>query len=198
MAQAEQTDDRSTKAAKSGGASPSAANAARQKSPGAEIEEAGQALHRAIQAAWEQAIKESSLAEMQANIARQQIVLKTQNRCVTAHQEWAGSVHGIDASSQGAPDILTRAAENYHGSVNSAVKDGHGEWEQACREQSEGVARAGEAHRAAVEEAVGAYLGRLKALWSVIDPADICPGGLWRLAQATGWAAHVAASIARP
>lgn len=198
MAQAEQKDDRPAKGTKPVGASAPAAIPAPEKSLGAEIEEACEVFHRAIQAAWEEAIKQSSLAEMQANIARQQIVLKTQNRCVTAHQEWAESAHGVDTSSQTASDTLTGAAERYHGSVNSAVKDGHDEWEGAGREQSEAAARAGEAYRAAVEEAVGAYLGRLTALWSVIDPAKLCPGGLWRLAQATGWAANVAAAVARP
>ncbi|MEA3013359.1 MAG: hypothetical protein QOD42_1904 [Sphingomonadales bacterium] len=198
MTQAEQKDDRPGKGTKPSGASAAAAAPAPQKSPGAEIEEACEAFHRALQAAWEEAIRQSSLAELQVNTALQQIVLKTQNRQVTAHQEWAGSVHGVDPSSQAATETLTGAAESYHGSVNNAVKDGHEEWEGACREQSEAVARAGEAYRAAVEAAVGAYLGRLKALWSAIDPAELCPGGLWRLAQATGWAANVAASVARP
>jgi hypothetical protein len=198
MTPAEQKDDRPTKGTKPVDGSAPAAILAPQKPPIAEIEEACQEFHRAIQAAWEEAIKQSSLAESQVNVARQQIVLRTQNRCVTAHQEWAGSVHGVDTSSPTASDALTDAAKNYHGSVNSAVKDGHDEWEGAHREQSEALARAGEAYHAAVEEAVAAYLGRLKALLSVIDPAEICPGGLWRLAQAMGWAANAAASVARP
>lgn len=179
---------------------PSAAagkNAAPPKTPFTDLEAAWAEYGHAVQEAWQRAAKEASLANLQAHIGRQQIVSQTRHRQIAAGEEWAKSVHGIDAASPDAASAVAEAAEAYQDGLRAAEKSGGAEWQASFTAQHAALAAIGEAYRTTIKGAYENYLARLKTAWGAVDPASICPGGLARLAQATGWAASASAFVAQ-
>ncbi|WP_010163250.1 hypothetical protein [Sphingomonas sp. PAMC 26617] len=163
----------------------------------AEIADAAEACRRTIQAAWETATREGSRKTLQGDIGRQQITLATQHKCINAQQNWSTSVHGVDPGSQTAAETLVGAAERFHDAINDAVRDGHEQWQRAWQEQQEALQQARTAYHSAVEQAAVAYLDRLKALWRIVDPAQMCASAVARLAAATVGAAQAVAALVR-
>ncbi len=163
----------------------------------AEIADAAEAFRRTIHTAWESATREGSRRALQGDIARQQIALTTQHKCINAQQTWSTSVYGVDPASQTATETLVSAAERYHDAINEAVRDGHDRWQRAWQDQLEALQNARTTYHAAVEQAAHAYLDRLKALWRIIDPAQMCASAVARLATATVGAAQAVAALVR-
>lgn len=174
-----------------------AGSAATPKTFDAEIADAAEAFRRAIHTAWESATREGSRRTLQGDIARQQIALTAQHKCINAQQTWSTSVQGVDPASQTATETLVSAAERYHDAINDAVRDGHDQWQHAWQDQHDALQHARTAYQAAVEQAALAYLDRLKALWRIVDPAQMCASAVARLATATVGAAQAVAALVR-
>lgn len=158
-----------------------------------ELANAARDYNHAVHQAWLRAVEDSGKTNLAFAVAHQRLMQETHAQRITACFDWLGAVR--EAGADIGASAIKEAYEAYAKALEESAKAGRSGSEAAYQDCQGGLATVSDTYVSAIEEALGAYLSRLKEAWNSIDVAGADPQTLASLAAASVHAARAVRAL---
>jgi hypothetical protein len=148
----------------------------------------------ALHQAWVDATQASWRAYAEFVGAQHRSSLDAGLRRTSAYHAWFRSIQEA-GTGDGGRHLVGAAQDAYRRAIEEAARTEWSEWDQAQQAYRDAASEVNKAHAATTQDALKAYLERIKAVWGRADIASVDAAAITGLAQASSHAAQVAQAL---
>jgi hypothetical protein len=149
----------------------------------------------ALHQAWVDATQSSWRAYAEFVAAQHRSSLDVGLRRTSAYHAWFRSTQEASTRDGGGPHIVGAAYDTYRRAIEEAARTEWSEWDQAQQAYRDTLSEVNKEYAAATQDALRAYLGRIKTAWSRADIASGDAAAIAALAHASSHAAQLAQAM---
>jgi hypothetical protein len=160
-----------------------------------DLDEARRDYCLALHQAWVDATQASWKAYAEFVTAQHRSLLDAGLRRTSAYHAWFRSTQEPSIGDRGGRQLVGAAQDTYRRAIEEAARTEWSEWDQAQQAYRDALSEVNKAYAATTQDALRAYLGRIKAVWGHADIPSVDAAAIAGLAQASSHAAQVARAL---